>query len=482
MLNKDKVKLNNVLEKKGLAPAKTSIFSSFKFRFILCVFAVLLIVQWPVSGITKLSGALILPQTLSDSAEVSMQVTAKPISPTQLNSGDLVSIPSLEYVISSGDTLSGIFGHLALSQKTMYQVLESDISLLALDTLKPGNRLQFWINDDYELVQLELVLDLAHQAIYKRLDSKSFSSEERFLEGRWQPVVLKGVITHSMGVDGKKAGLTINEIDQISELFKEKIKFSRDLRAGDRFSILRNQQYIAGVKNNRSKLLAVLINNQKIPLSAFLNDDANYYDQDGKSLSRAFLRYPTKRQYRISSRFNPRRKHPVTGRISPHNGTDFATPMRTPIMATGDGVVSKVKNHPYAGKYIEIDHGGSYRTRFLHLSKFLVSKGQKVSRGKVIALSGNTGRSTGAHLHFEFHINGRAVNPMTTWIPTESSVPKKYKSKFAELVKQHLALLGGEQAGSIAVAKGELEHLCAKSTNLQSVDACKSKTKTTAKQ
>ena len=427
-----------------------SLLCSFRFRLLAVVAVILFIIQWPVlSGQATLSGSLPLnfePHLVHQVNEAQQAAHVKHLMPTA------------EYVIAVGDSLSNIFSRLGVSQQTMYQILESDISLLALDTLKPGDVLRFWIDEtSNELTQLELVLDLAHKAIYTRLDETSFESKELFLEGQWQPKVIHIEIKHSLGVDGHNAGLSINEIDQISALFKEKIKFSRDLRKGDSFSVLRNQQYIDGIKNDRSQLLAVLISNQHNELSAFLNSDGNYYDAKGKSLSRAFLRYPTKRKFRITSSFNPRRKHPVTGRISPHKGTDFATPIGTPIIATGDGVVSKVKNHPYAGKYIEIDHGGSYRTRFLHLSKFLVSKGQKVTRGKTIALSGNTGRSTGAHLHFEFHINGRAVNAMTTWLPTESSVPKKSEADFYQLVAERMALLepkeNTEAEISLAVAE-----------------------------
>lgn len=454
MLNKDKSKLIQVLKQKGLSSKQKAFYTSFKFKFLLCICAVLLVAQWPVKGGTSLSGILVVPQRTSHA----MNESDEKLQPDFVI--DYESVPNMEYTISNGDTLSGIFDRLGFSQKSMYQILESDINLLALDTLKPGHILKFWFNSERTVQKLVVEIDLAHHVSYSRIDDSSFDSYERFLKGDWKTVVITGEITSSMGVDGKKAGLFYYEIEQISQLFKEKIKFSRDLRAGDRFSVLRNQQYVNGQINKRSELLAVLINNQKIPLSAFLNEDGNYYDKDGKSLSRAFLRYPTKSKYRISSPFNPRRKHPVTGRISPHNGTDFATPMRTPILATGDGVVTKVKNHPYAGKYIEIDHGGSYRTRFLHLHKFMVSKGQKVNRGQVIALSGNTGRSTGPHLHFEFHVNGKAVNPMTTWIPTESSVSKKHRQKFLKLVAKRMALIkqGSQRACSteqcVKIVKG----------------------------
>jgi murein DD-endopeptidase len=172
-----------------------------------------------------------------------------------------------------------------------------------------------------------------------------------------------------------------------------------------------------------------------------MHDDGRYYDKQGKSLARAFTRTPLSQKYRVSSPFNPKRVHPVTGRVGPHNGTDFATPTGTKVLSTGDGVVTRIGNHPFAGRYIDIDHGGTYKTRYLHLQRILVSRGESIRRGQTIALSGNTGRSTGPHLHFELHINGRPVDPMKANIPMAQSISKSEESAFAKRVTKQLALL-----------------------------------------
>ncbi|MDW2276950.1 peptidoglycan DD-metalloendopeptidase family protein, partial [Vibrio sp. 1074] len=122
--------------------------------------------------------------------------------------------------------------------------------------------------------------------------------------------------------------------------------------------------------------------------------------------------------------------HPVTGRVAPHNGTDFAVPTGTPVVSTGDGTVIMTRKHPYAGNYVVVEHGNKYKTRYLHLSKILVKKGQKVSRGQRIGLSGKTGRVTGPHLHYELIEYGRPVNAMRANIPMASSVPKKEMATF----------------------------------------------------
>jgi len=349
-----------------------------------------------------------------------------------------LSLPDYEYQIAPGDTLSAIFELLRISQRTMYQVLESDLSILALDTLKPGDNLRFWINRETgELTKLELAFSLAHQVVFTRVDNNSFEYQEVLLPGDWKNELVAGEINGSFYLSAKRAGLTALDIQRISSLFKDKMNFKRDLRAGDSFQVIRSSQYIDGQPTGDSKVEGIRILNRKRELTAFLFD-GSYYDRKGESLARAFMRYPVSKRYRISSSFNPRRKHPVTGRIRPHNGTDFATPRGTPVMATGDGVVTRVTKHPYAGLYIVIQHGQKYRTRFLHLRKSLVSKGQTVSRGQKIALSGNSGRSTGPHLHYELHVNGRPVNAMKAPIPVAASISKKDRKAFSGMVNSFI--------------------------------------------
>lgn len=178
-------------------------------------------------------------------------------------------------------------------------------------------------------------------------------------------------------------------------------------------------------------------------MAAFLADDGRFYDREGNSLERAFNRYPVDKKYRrITSAFNPRRKHPVTGRITPHNGTDFATPVGAPVYATGDGKVIGVRNHPYAGKYLVIEHNSVYTTRYLHLDQFLVKKGQYVTRGQKIALAGQTGRLTGPHLHFEVLVRNRAVDPIKADLPIARSIPNENKPIFYARIDEFDYIVG----------------------------------------
>ena len=335
---------------------------------------------------------------------------------------------TIHYVIQKGDTLGAIFEQLGLSQTSLYQILEVDLNVLALDSIKPGQTLIF---TEFEglLTRLELQISLAHQVVYTSSGDNGFEFEQITLDGEWREHSYIGKVEYSFAGSAKKAGLSLFEAQFIASLLKDKINFSRDLRIGDTFKVIVSRQYIGDELTGENRIDAVNINNRSRNINAYLYE-GTYYDEAGLSIERAFVRRPVAKKHRISSSFNPKRLHPVTGLLRPHNGTDFATPIGTPIFATGDGVVSRVLNHKYAGLYIEISNGQTYRTRFLHLSKALVRKGQRVKRGQKIALSGNSGRITGPHLHYELHLRGRAVNAMTADIPIATAIGKNKQAAF----------------------------------------------------
>ncbi|MFK5927016.1 MAG: peptidoglycan DD-metalloendopeptidase family protein [Desulfuromusa sp.] len=341
--------------------------------------------------------------------------------------------------IHQGDNLSAIFESVKINQSILFQILAADESLLALDILRPGNMLTFTLDEKTrQLVKMELFIHTAHQVVYQRVDENSFDYKEIIVPGTWEPQVLDSEIVGSFYQSAIAVGLSEQETGNITYLFKNKVNFSRDIREGDHFQVVRSLQLVDGRLTGQSHIEAVRIFSCKHNFSAFLFEDGNYYDDRGESLGRAFQRYPFKGHRRVSSPFNLARLHPITKRISPHKGVDFSMPVGTPVYATGDGVVTRVKNHRYAGKYIEIQHDGRYLTRYMHLSRIIVRRGQKIQRGERIALSGNTGRSTGPHLHYELHVKGRAVNPLKAKIPMAASIPKNklktFKHRIAELI------------------------------------------------
>lgn len=189
-------------------------------------------------------------------------------------------------------------------------------------------------------------------------------------------------------------------------------------------------------KTQQSQLKGVRLESGGKDYYAIRADDGKFYDRSGAGLARGFMRFPTVKQYRISSNYNPRRLNPVTGRIAPHKGVDFAVPIGTPVLAVGDGEVIVSKRSGAAGNYVAIRHGRQYMTRYMHLKTLLVKPGQKVKRGDRIALTGNTGRSTGPHLHYEIWINNQAVNPLTAKLPMMEGLTGSERSAYLAQVRE----------------------------------------------
>ncbi|SMY17419.1 peptidoglycan DD-metalloendopeptidase family protein [Photobacterium aquimaris] len=369
------------------------------------------------------------------------QVVLKTLTPAAVTK-DIVLPPTYEYKVKNGDTLSEIFAQLNLPQADVKDIMAADLNSLQIDNLRPNDILRFWVTDsNHRLNKVQLQFNVAHMIDYTREKNNDFSVKEITLPGVWREKVISGEIHGSFSSSAKKAGLSYTDIHEIMAIFKDKLNFDRDLKTGDRFEVVSKAKYVNNQASGDTELQAVRLYTNKQQFSAYLNSDGNFYDQNGESLQRAFLRYPTAKRFRVSSQFNPYRRHPVTGRIQPHNGVDFAAPSGTPVLATGDGVVTRVTNHPYAGRYVVIKHSANYSTRYLHNSRILVKVGQRVKRGQEIALSGRTGRVTGPHIHYEFLVRGKPVNPLTAKIPLAASVSHQQKKEFELDVAQYNRLM-----------------------------------------
>jgi len=377
--------------------------------------------------------------------ENSVNVDALAVSQQQEAPPTVVASPEKnedKVVIRQGDILSVLFDKYDLGQTTLRNILSADESLLTLETLRPGQVLYFRYKENTQyLEEMELYKHPGYRVIYRRIADDAFDYETIINDGEWRNETVNGTIEGMFYWSAQRAGLTEIETATVTEIFQEQLNFSRAIRKGDRFQIVRSVQMIDDQPTGKVRIESARIQQRRREYTAFLFSDGRYYDKQGKSLARAFTRTPLNKKYRISSSFNPRRVHPVTGRVSPHNGTDFATPTGTKVFSTGDGTVARVGNHPFAGRYVDIQHGGQYKTRYLHLHRVLVRRGETVRRGQAIALSGNTGRSTGPHLHFELHVHGRPVNPMRAKIPISRSVSKKDKPLFAKKVTEQTQLL-----------------------------------------
>jgi murein DD-endopeptidase len=410
------------------------------------------------------------PQTSSNTDEDNNYDSLVTTDPLQNVEKVTASIPSIEYVIKSGDTLARIFARLGLSRDALYSVLEADQEYLVLEPLLPNDKFTFKLDVNGDLLEITRRIDISKSVSYVQHDGGGFSYEEKIKPITYTQKAVHSKIVGNFYLSAKKAGLSDTNILIINDLLKGRVNFRKDLRANDAFDFVVKNGSIDGVRVGESQLEALEIVVKGETYRAFLHSDGRFYDLDGNSLTPSLLRWPTRKQYRISSPFNANRLHPITGHPAPHNGVDLATPSGTEVLATGDGIVTRVATHKYAGKYVVIDYTGPYSSRFLHLSKILVKKGQKVKRGQVIALSGNTGRTTGAHLHYELHIRGRPVNPMTTDIPTTQSIPESDKKEYASNVKHLLKLMTSTQVEEQDSANVKFDEVLESASTLDAIE------------
>ncbi|WP_367680185.1 murein DD-endopeptidase MepM [Candidatus Fukatsuia anoeciicola] len=335
-----------------------------------------------------------------------------------------------EYIISAGDTLGGIL--------IQYGIDIADISLLTsqyhdLCNLKIGQQISWFVNKKGNLQQVLWEVSRHETRTYDRIGN-NFKEKKILQQSKRQSSVLSGHLIGNFFDSAKNAGLNPIEIHAVTKVLQWQLDLNK-LHEGDHFSVLISREKF-GTHNKQSHLLGAWIHSEDKDYYAIRANDGKFYDHLGYGLERSFMRFPTMKQFRISSGFNPRRLNPMTGRIAPHKGVDFAMPIGTPVLAVGDGYVLVAKCSRVAGNYVVIRHGHKYITRYMHLKKFLVEPRQKVKRGDRIALSGNTGRSTGPHLHYELWLNQQAVNPVTIKLPHSKKLSSQNRRAYMMIVKQ----------------------------------------------
>lgn len=335
-----------------------------------------------------------------------------------------------DYVVSTGDTLGSIL--------TQFGIDMSEVSALAkqnpaLRNLKIGQTLSWVLNDAGELQQLTWEVNRRETRTYNLVNG-NFKETVESQQGEWKNNVITGTLNGSFVNSARAAGLSRSEVNAVIKALQWQMDF-RKLQKGDQFAVLMSREELNG-RSEQSQLLGVRMRTGGKDYYAVRADDGKFYDRQGSGLAKGFMRFPTTKQFRVSSNFNPRRVNPVTGRVAPHRGVDFAMPVGTPVLAVGDGEVVIAKRSGAAGNYVVIRHGRQYTTRFMHLKKILVKSGQKVKRGDRIALSGNTGRSTGPHLHYEFWLNNQAVNPLTAQLPRSDGLSGKDRREYLAQVRQ----------------------------------------------
>ncbi|MFT6269728.1 MAG: murein DD-endopeptidase MepM/ murein hydrolase activator NlpD [Alphaproteobacteria bacterium] len=357
-----------------------------------------------------------------------------------------------EYVshkVKSGDTLAKIFSQFSLSPQTTYKVSRAGKPAKALTRLKPGDLLYLHISEIGQLISVKYPLTNT-ETLLINANNNNFEST---IETKQIEKVLnfsQGTIKSSFWNAGAEAGLADLQIMELAGIFGWDIDFAQEIRAGDTFNIVYEELYVDGEFIGLGNIAAAEFVNQGETFTAVRHTDNRYYTPEGRSMRKSFLRAPINFKY-VSSSFNPRRFHPVQKRIKPHRGVDYVARVGTPVLAAGDGKVIRSSYNKYNGHHVFIQHGERYQTKYLHFTKRAVKLGQTVTQGQVIGYLGSTGMVTGAHLHYEFLVDGVHRNPRTVSLPKADPIEASQKNKFMQISNHKVKLLNNHKRIMLAL-------------------------------
>lgn len=329
----------------------------------------------------------------------------------------LARLSEIKVVVQRNDTLDAIFRRLQFSLVDLANIRSLEVARKGLDLLRPGDELTL-VTRDGELVALQRPLSIDQTLKVERDPAAGFVASTEAV-----PVVRHvhsaGAVIElgsSLTVAGLGAGLRAPTVYGLEDIFGWDINFGLDLRQGDTFTLVYEQLERDGRIVKDGKILAAEFVNdgRRIRAVRFERPDgkAEYYTPEGTSMRKAFLKAPLQFS-RISSRFNPQRRHPVLNTIRAHRGVDYAAPTGTPVHAVSAGRVQFRGVKGGFGNVVEIVHAGNVVTRYGHLSRFAkgLANGQKVDQGEEIGRVGSTGLATGPHLHFEYIERGVYKDP-----------------------------------------------------------------------
>ena len=335
--------------------------------------------------------------------------------------------------VRRGDSLARIFRREGLNATDLHRILSLGRITRTLRRLQPGQVFRFQVDEAGRVLAMEYEINRLESLLVTRQDD-GFEARavQHTLESRL--AYAAGEIHSSLFEAGKAAGLDDRLIMELVGIFGWDVDFAMDIRRGDSFSLLYEEQYLEGEKVKDGPIVAAEFTSQGRTYRAVRYTDArgrtDYYTPDGHSMRKAFLRTPVDFR-RISSRFG-RRHHPVLNRMKMHKGVDYAAKRGTPIKAAGDGrIIFRGRKGGY-GRVIIIQHGGRYSTLYAHMSAFKkgLRVGSRVRQGQIIGFVGSSGRATGPHLHYEFRVNGVHRNPLTVKLPDAAPIRREYVQDF----------------------------------------------------
>lgn len=348
---------------------------------------------------------------------------------------------TVDFIVKRNDTLERIFRRLKLSLDDLSTILGVPGVRQALNQLRPGDKVTV-VHDDGAVHALNRRVSETEVLSVTRADD-GFAVQRIATPIDTRRAQAHGTIASSLFVAARAAGVGPETILQLAnDIFGWQIDFALDIRPGDRFNFIYEQKYRDGEYIGDARILAAeFVNDGEVHRAIhYASADGkidSYFTPDGRSMRRQFLRAPLDFR-RVSSNFNPRRRHPILNTIRAHQGVDYAASTGTIIKAAGDGRASFVGVRGGYGKVVVLEHGGGISTLYGHMSRFArVRLGQRVKQGETIGYVGRTGAATGPHLHYEYRVNGIHKNPRTVRLPDAAPLPAAYRADF----QAHAAVL-----------------------------------------
>ena len=397
------------------------------------------------------AGAPALPVDEMDAAEITSDVLEP----------EIVVEPEPEYdkltlTVRRGDTMEKLFRKNKLSISHLMQIAQLDEAKQRFRRIKPGDVFEV-AHDEDQVVSLYSKLDLTSAL---QIDRQEDGFVAQIIE---RPVELRkrhayGVIENSLFESAAQAGLSDRTIMNVAGIFAWDVDFILDIRSGDNYYVQFEEIWQDGEFVADGEIIAAEFNNNGRQIRAVRfkdgEDNTDYFTPEGDSVRKAFIRAPVDFT-RISSNFNPKRRHPILNTIRAHRGVDYSAPRGTAIKAAGDGKVIFRGTKSGYGQVVILQHGGNITTLYAHMSSFAAKArlGTRVRQGQTIGFVGMTGLATANHLHYEYRLNGVHRNPRTVSLPDAEPIAEKYRQQFlteAAPILMELEKFKSTQVASIA--------------------------------
>ncbi|WP_169565983.1 peptidoglycan DD-metalloendopeptidase family protein [Sneathiella limimaris] len=361
--------------------------------------------------------------------------------------------PTIKTVsVEKGDTLMKVLTRAGANRQESHEAITVLSSVFDPRRLKIGQDVTLSFTEEasgddanaepeFKLLSISLNEDVDREVAVVRNPDEGFKAQETVISLEKKMARAGGTIDNSLFLSASQAGLPTSVIIDLIRIFSYDVDFQREIQPGDSFEVF-FERFVdedgRPLKEGEIQWASMTLSGTQISLYRYKTSDdgvTDYYTEKGHSVRKTLMRTPIDGA-RLTSSFG-KRKHPILGYTKMHKGADFGAPRGTPIMAAGNGVVEVAGRNGGYGNYVRIRHTTEYKTAYAHMKGFAkkIRKGARVKQGQIIGYVGSTGRSTGPHLHYEVHKNGRQINPMSVKLPAGRKLKGKMLTAFENYTK-----------------------------------------------